>query len=70
MAQDRAAHFRKQALEAETKAFNAKTEETRRAWLIVARDWTKMANKEETRSQAEEIEQLLLSAAQKVRRED
>ena len=41
--------FRKHALEAESKAFTAKTEESRRAWLIVARDWTKMLEREEAR---------------------
>ena len=39
---------RKQALFAETKAFNARSEDTRRAWLIIARDWTKMAERAET----------------------
>ena len=47
---DRAALFRKRVLEAESKAFTAKTDELRRAWLIVARDWTKMADQEEIRS--------------------
>ena len=41
--------FRKRVLEAETKAFTAKIEESRRAWLIVARDWTKMLDQEEAR---------------------
>jgi len=41
--------FRKRVLEAETKAFTARTEESRRAWLIVARDWTKMLEREEAR---------------------
>ena len=40
---DRAALYRKRALEAESKAFLASTEEMRRSWLILARDWTKMA---------------------------
>ena len=43
---DRTDLFRKRALDAETKAFTAKTDETRRAWLIVARDWTIMADRE------------------------
>lgn len=47
MKTDRAAQFRKHALEAESKAFRAKTEESRRAWMIVARDWTLMAEREE-----------------------
>jgi hypothetical protein len=47
MKTDRAAGFRKHALEAESKAFRAQTEESRRAWMIVARDWTLMAEREE-----------------------
>ena len=43
---DRTDLFRKHALDAESKAFNAKTDETRRAWLIVARDWTIRADRE------------------------
>ena len=39
--------FRKRALEAESKAYTAKTEETRRAWMIIARDWYRMAEREE-----------------------
>lgn len=44
----RAYVFRKKASDAETKAFSAElTEPTRRAWLIIAREWTRMAEKEE-----------------------
>ena len=43
---DRTDLFRKRALDAESKAFTAKTEESRRAWMIVARDWTIMADRE------------------------
>jgi hypothetical protein len=46
----RAEQCRKHALDAETKAFNARTEETRRAWLIIAREWTKMADRAEASS--------------------
>jgi hypothetical protein len=46
---DRAALFRKRALDAESKAFTAKYDETRRAWAKVARDWTLMAEREEQR---------------------
>jgi hypothetical protein len=46
---ERAAYFRRRALEAESKALAAATEESRRAWLIVARDWAKMAEQEEAR---------------------
>jgi hypothetical protein len=60
MNQDRAGLFRKRALDAETKAFNALSEESRRAWEIVARDWTTMAEKEEARAAADlEIERLI-----------
>jgi len=45
--QDRAGLYRKRALEAETKAFTARSDEMRRAWMVVARDWTKMAEREE-----------------------
>jgi hypothetical protein len=55
MVETRAALFRKRALEAESKAFNARTEEVKRAWLIVARDWTKMAEREEVRTGAEAL---------------
>ena len=48
MSEVRAYVFRKRAFEAENKAFRAQIpESTRRAWLIVAREWTKMAEKEE-----------------------
>jgi hypothetical protein len=47
---DRAEGYRKQALNAESKAFNARSKETRRAWQIIARDWTKMADREEARA--------------------
>ena len=40
---DRAALYRKRALDAESKVFVARTEEMRRSWLILARDWTRMA---------------------------
>ena len=43
---DRGALFRRRALEAESKAFVAKTKESCRAWMIVARDWNRMAEKE------------------------
>jgi hypothetical protein len=41
---DKLAQYRAHALAAETKAFNARTDESRRAWLIVARDWKAMAD--------------------------
>lgn len=49
----RAYVFRKKASDAETKAFSAElTEPTRRAWLIIAREWTRMAEKEEAEADA------------------
>ena len=48
---DRTDLFRKRALDAESKAFVAKAEESRRAWLIVARDWTIMADRERLKYQ-------------------
>ena len=48
---DRTDLFRKRALDAESKAFTAKTEESRRAWMIVARDWTIMADREHLKYQ-------------------
>ena len=54
MSEVRAYVFRKQAFEAENKAFRPNIDEpTRRAWLIVARDWTRMAEKEEAELDAE-----------------
>ena len=46
----RAYVFRQKALQAVTKAQRPNiTEPTRRAWLIVARDWTRMAEREEAK---------------------
>ena len=53
---DRAGEYRKQALDAESKAFNARTEETRRAWLILARDWNAMADRAEAKGKTEAAE--------------
>ncbi len=48
MSDVRAFVYRQKALEAEGKAFRAQIPEpTRRAWLIVAREWIKMAEREE-----------------------
>ena len=50
MSEVRAYVFRLKALEAERKAQRPDIpESTRRAWLIVARDWTRMAEQEETK---------------------
>lgn len=48
MSELRAYVFRQKAIEAESKALRAQiSEPTRRAWLIVAREWAKMAEREE-----------------------
>ena len=48
MSEVRAFAFRERALQAHKKAMRTGIpEETRRAWLIVERDWTKMAEREE-----------------------
>ena len=48
MSEARAFAFRERALQAHKKAMRAGIpEETRRAWLIVKRDWTRMAEREE-----------------------
>ena len=48
MSEVRAFAFREKALQAHNKAMRAGIpEETRRAWLIVERDWNRMAEREE-----------------------
>jgi hypothetical protein len=49
MTDDKVAEFRANAAAAEAKAAKARTEETGRAWLIVARDWNRMADRLEAR---------------------
>ena len=46
---DRAALFRKRAIDAESTAFTAKYDEMRRAWAKIASDWNLMAEREEQR---------------------
>ena len=46
MSEVRAFAFRERASQAHKKAMSI-PEETRRAWLIVERDWTRMAEREE-----------------------
>jgi hypothetical protein len=54
MSEVRAYVFRKQAFDAENRACRPHVDEaTRRTWLIVAREWTKMAEKEEAELDAE-----------------
>ena len=52
---DRAALYRQRAADSERRASELKTEELRRAWLIVARDWKAMAEREEARVKAEAL---------------
>ena len=48
MSEVRAFAYRERAMQAHKKAMRARIpEETRRAWLIVERDWTRMAEREE-----------------------
>jgi len=47
MSTDRTASFWKQAEYATARADKARSDELRRAWLIVARDWSNMARREE-----------------------
>ena len=53
MSADRVAQFRQYAAESELKASKSKTDETRRAWLIMAREWTKMADRERAKTKAQ-----------------
>lgn len=56
MSTERAALYRKRVAESELKATQAKAEETRRAWLIVAREWKKMAVREEVKASMDALE--------------
>jgi hypothetical protein len=55
---DKVAEFRANAVAAEAKAASARTEETGRAWLIVARDWNRMADRLEARLNQPTLETL------------
>ena len=57
MSTERAALYRKRVAESELKATQAKAEESRRAWLIVAREWKKMAVREEAKASIDALEQ-------------
>ena len=48
---DRAVLYRQRAAESERRAAETKAEELRRSWLIVARDWAAMADREEAKAQ-------------------
>jgi hypothetical protein len=53
MSAERAALFRLRAIEMEMKASVASNEELHRSWLILARNWKKMAEREEVKSEAD-----------------
>jgi hypothetical protein len=53
MSAERALQFQKRAAECHLKASKATTEQMRRAWLIAARDWEKMAEREQAKTKAE-----------------
>lgn len=50
MSTDRIASFWEHAEYATTRAEQARSDELRRAWLIVARDWAEMARREEEKT--------------------
>lgn len=56
---ERVARFRQQVAECQAKAAAAKTDETRRAWLICARDWQRMVDKEELKYVSEPASTLI-----------
>ena len=49
MTSDRASRFKQTAADCIRKADNATSGELRRSWLIVARDWLAMAEREEAK---------------------
>ena len=57
MSTERAALYRQRVAESELKETKAKAEESRRAWLIVAREWKKMAVREEAKASIDAFEQ-------------
>ena len=56
MSTERAALYRQRAAESELKATKATAEQSRRAWLIVAREWKKMAVREELKDSVDALE--------------
>jgi hypothetical protein len=54
----RAALFRQRAAEYEEKAETARSEEMRRSWLILARDWRQMADREELKYHDGQLQKL------------
>ena len=64
MHEARAFAFRQRATQAYQKAMRPNIpDETRRAWLIIERDWTKMAEQEEAKLEAAKLEAAKLEAA-------
>ena len=64
MHEARAFVFRQRATQAYQKAMRPNIpDETRRAWLIIERDWTKMAEQEEAKLEAAKLEAAKLEAA-------
>ena len=55
---ERAALFRTRAAEYEQKAETARSEEMRRSWLILARDWALMAEREELKHHDAELREM------------
>ena len=53
MSHKKAEEFREKALAAKLRAADAKTEESRRAWEIVARGWKTAADREEAKDTLE-----------------
>jgi hypothetical protein len=58
---ERVARFRRQVAECQAKAVAARSEENRRAWLICARGWQSMVEKEELRYVSEPASTLIPS---------
>jgi hypothetical protein len=55
MSAERVAEFWRNAEHATARADQARSDEMRRAWLIVARDWANMARREEARDALDEL---------------
>ena len=60
---ERVERFQRQVAECQAKADAARTEETRRAWLIAAREWSSMLERERMRYVAEPAATLIPSGA-------
>ena len=58
---ERVARFRQQVADCQAKAAAAKTDETKRAWLVCARGWQAMLDKEELKYVSEPASTLIPS---------